>query len=133
MTASTDRGRHAERPSEIPARGWKDILFRTKDEIGDDHITMVAASVAFYGLLAIFPAIAATIALWGLAFDPQQIEGQITAVTSVLPEQAGTIISDQARQVADSTGTGLSLAALGGPLRSPPPRSVPPPRPGHGR
>jgi hypothetical protein len=46
-TASTDRGRHAERPSEIPARGWKDILYRTKDEIGDDHVTMVAASVAF--------------------------------------------------------------------------------------
>jgi membrane protein len=67
--------------------------------------------VGFYALLALFPAIAALIAIWGLAFDPQQIEQQITAISQFLPEQAGAIITDQARQVA-AAGGGLGLAAV---------------------
>jgi membrane protein len=83
-----------------------------------DHVSMIAASVAFYGLVALFPAIAATIALWGLAFDPQQIEQQMQAVSGALPQEAATIVTDQARKVAQGTGTGLSLAAVGGLLLS---------------
>jgi membrane protein len=37
--------------------------------------------VAFYGLLAVFPAIAALISIWALAFDPLQIEQQIEGLT----------------------------------------------------
>ena len=44
------RGREAETPMEIPAPGWKDILFRVKDEIAADHVSLVAAGVAFYAL-----------------------------------------------------------------------------------
>jgi membrane protein len=109
-------GREADRPSDIPARGWKDILWRTKDELSGDHVSMIAASVAFYGLLAIFPAIAATIALWGLFFDPAAIQAQMQSVSGVLPPEAAGIVTDQARSVASATGTGLSLAAVGGVL-----------------
>jgi len=60
-TAAGGRGRRAERPGQIPRRGWRDILLRTKDEIGNDHVSITAAGVAFYALLALFPAIAATV------------------------------------------------------------------------
>ena len=43
-----DRGRQAEEPRQIPTRDWKDIAFRVKDEIGHDHLTLVAAGVTFY-------------------------------------------------------------------------------------
>ena len=108
------RGRDAERPSDIPKAGWRDILMRTKDEVGEDHVSMIAASIAFYALLALFPAIAAAVALWGLLFDPQQIEQQMAAASSALPPEAAGIVTGQAQKVADSTGTGLSLAAIGG-------------------
>ncbi len=74
---------------------------------------MVAASVAFYGLLALFPAIAAAISLWGLAFDPQQIETQIQTVSPLLPDQAASIVLVR-RTSSPRTSTGLSLAAIGG-------------------
>ena len=108
------RGRQAERPGDIPKPGWRDILWRTKDEISDDHVSMVAASIAFYGLLAIFPAIAAMISVWGLLFDPQQIAQQIESVTGTLPEGAAGIINDQVEAVAAGAGTGVSVAAIVG-------------------
>ncbi len=75
---------------------------------------MVAASVAFYALLALFPAIAAAIALWGLAFDPREIEAQIQQISSMLPDQAAGIVTSQADQLASNANTGLSIAAIGG-------------------
>jgi len=109
-----ERGRQAERPQDIPKPGWRDILWRTKAEISDDHVSMVAASIAFYGLLAIFPAVAAMISIWGLLFDPQQIAQQIQSVTGALPEGAAGIVNDQAQAVAAGARTGVSLAALVG-------------------
>ena len=108
-----DRGRRATTPGEISKAGWWDILMRTKDEIANDHVSMIAAGIAFYGLLALFPAIAAIVSTWGLLADPQQIEGQIAAISSVLPGQAADIIKEQAARIASNTG-GASLAAIGG-------------------
>jgi membrane protein len=113
-TVDDGRGRRAERPQDIPKPGWRDVLVRTKNEIGDDHVSMIAAGVAFYGLLAIFPAIAALISIWGLMFDPRQIEQQIAQVSSALPPQAASIITDQARKIASNAGAGMSIAAIGG-------------------
>ncbi|WP_106478805.1 YihY/virulence factor BrkB family protein [Phytohalomonas tamaricis] len=109
-----NRGRDAKKPTQIPAAGWRDTLLRVKNELDGDHVSLVAAGIAFYGLLAIFPAIAALISLWGLLFDPQQVEQQIAALSEVLPQEAAGIIEGQARQVSANTGTGMSLAAIGG-------------------
>jgi membrane protein len=112
-TADEARGRRAERPREIPKAGWRDILLRTKNELSDDHVSMIAAGVAFYGLLAIFPMIAALISTWALIFDPQQIAQQIEQISGYLPE-AGSIVKNQATKIASGTGTGVSIAAIGG-------------------
>ena len=53
------RGRTAEKPSDIPSPGWKDILWRVYEGISEDRILANAAAVTFYALLALFPAIAA--------------------------------------------------------------------------
>src|ERR1700750_2819979 len=60
------RGRHASSPWQIPWRGWKDILWRTYERIGEDRLLAVAAGVVFYGLLALLPAITALVSLYGL-------------------------------------------------------------------
>jgi membrane protein len=70
------RGRHAATPSDIPARGWKDILLRVWKNIGEDRVMLVAAGVS-YCLLAIFPAIAALVALYGFFTDPASISSQV--------------------------------------------------------
>jgi membrane protein len=64
------RGRGAVAPSEIPRSGWRDIALRVKNEISKDNIDMVAAGVALYALMAIFPALIALISLYGWFADP---------------------------------------------------------------
>ena len=49
--AEADRGRKAGAPSEIPAKGWKDIALRLYREFGNDRILLVAAGVTFYAVL----------------------------------------------------------------------------------
>jgi membrane protein len=110
----TGRGRRAERPQNIPKPGWRDIFWRTKAELADDHVSMVAASIAFYMLLAMFPAIAAMISIWGLLFDPQQIAQQIESLSGALPQDAAGIVIEQVHAVAGGAGTGVSLAAAVG-------------------
>jgi len=63
---------------------------------------------------ALFPALAAIISLWALAFDAHEIERQINSVSSVLPEQAAKIIKTQVKKVASGAGAGVTLAAIGG-------------------
>ena len=55
------RGRHAKAPWQIPWKGWKDIFWRTYQQIGEDRLLAVAAGVVFYGLLAVFPAVTASV------------------------------------------------------------------------
>ena len=106
------RGRTAEHPAGLPAKGWKDIAFRVKDEVAEDRVSLIAAGVAFYGFLAIFPAIAAVMALSGLFFDPTQVTDQLQSLTALVPEEIITIIVKQARAVTGSNDGGLGLTAL---------------------
>src|SRR5690606_29385150 len=108
------RGRDAERPGKIPKPGWKDILLRTKQEAAGDSIGLVAAGVAFYALLAIFPALAAIISIYGLAADPADIERQISSVMAVVPAEAANILKQQLQNLASQPRGGLSVGVAVG-------------------
>lgn len=108
-----DPGDHAiRRPRQIRARGWKDIARRSWRKLSDAHVGLIAAGVGFYGLLALFPAIAALMAIGGLVLEPSTVTGQLERVSTVMPEAAASIVLDQARQVAGAGGSSLGLAAL---------------------
>ncbi|HEX6266047.1 MAG TPA: YihY/virulence factor BrkB family protein, partial [Burkholderiales bacterium] len=108
------RGREARTPQDIPARGWKDILWRVKDQIKQDRLSIIAAGVAFYGLLAVFPGLIALVAIYGLAFDPQQVEQQVGALSGVLPPQAAQILLGQLHDLTTTDSTALGAGAIGG-------------------
>ncbi|MBB4657514.1 YihY/virulence factor BrkB family protein [Parvularcula dongshanensis] len=105
------RGRQASRPWDVPPLGWKDTLLRTKSEIKNDHVSLIAAGGAFFSLLALFPAVAAVVAIWGLIADPAEIVRQLDGFTSALPQEAADIIHSQARQAAED-GSGALLTAI---------------------
>ncbi len=107
--AEPNRGRDASRPSAIPTKGWKDIFFRVVGQIGKDHVGLVAAGIAFYGLLAIFPAITALMAIAGLLYQPQELVGALEGISAVVPPDVSRILLDQAMQVAGSQQGGLTL------------------------
>ncbi|WP_410216609.1 YihY/virulence factor BrkB family protein [Paracoccus sp. (in: a-proteobacteria)] len=108
------RGDDASAPTQIPGHGWKDILWRVKDEIAKDHISVVSAGVAFYALLSIFPAIAALISIAGLVLDPADIASQLEAVVAMLPEEAAGILQEQVAKVTGGDQAGTGLVALFG-------------------
>src|SRR5262249_43256618 len=89
------RGRHADTPSGIPARGWKDILLRIYHNLNEHRVLAIAAGVTFYILLAIFPAIAALVSVYGLFADAGTIASHLTSLASILPGGAIDIIGEQ--------------------------------------
>jgi membrane protein len=98
--AAAGRGRLASAPSQIPVRGWKDILLRVYDNIGEHRVIAIAAGVTFYVILALFPAIAALVALYGLFADPKAIGQHLDALSSFMPGGAIDVIGEQMGRVA---------------------------------
>lgn len=106
------RGRNAARPSHIPLRGWWDILKRVGKRIMPDQLGLIAAGVAFYALLAVFPTLAAAMALAGLFTDPIMVVSQLQSVTELMPDEAALIVLNQAQLVAGAPEDGLSLTLI---------------------
>lgn len=105
--AVENRGRTYHQPTHISFSGWKKILFRVKDEISENNVSIISAGVAFYAFLAIFPAIAALISIYGLAMDPQNIQDQISQLYGVMPQQAYEILKGQIEKLLETSGSAL--------------------------
>jgi membrane protein len=99
-----DRGRAADKPSEIPAKGWKDVLWRVYEEMNKDRVLAVAAGCTFYSLLAIFPGIAALVSLYGLFADAGTINQHLATLGGFLPGGALDIIGEQVKRIASKPG-----------------------------
>jgi membrane protein len=108
------RGRFAERPSQIPTRGWKDILWRVYEGISDGRILADAAGVTYYALLAIFPGIAALVSIYGLFADPGTIVSHLNAASGFAPSGAIEVIRDQLTRLAAQGSTRLGISFLVG-------------------
>ena len=102
-------GRTADSPEEIPPRGWRDILWRAWKEFSEDQILNVAAGVAFFGVLALIPGMAAFVSLYGLFADVSEAQKQLAALTGVLPADSLTFIGKEMTRLADSKTTSLSV------------------------
>lgn len=116
--ATNERGREAQSPTQIPRRGWKDILLRVKAEITNDNMSIIAAGVAFYLLLAIVPAMAAFVAIYGLFADPQSISSHLDSLGTILPTDARNMLEEQLRRLASSSSQALGWGAAVGVLIS---------------
>jgi membrane protein len=79
----------------VPAAGWLDILARTKQQISEDNLSIVGAGVAFYAFVAVVPALAAIIAIYGLISDPSSVAAQIEAMARVLPQEVLPLLHEQ--------------------------------------
>ncbi|UZD22875.1 YihY/virulence factor BrkB family protein [Algoriphagus halophytocola] len=78
--------------SRISFAEWKKIVLKVKERTDDNNVVIISAGVGFFGFLAIFPAIMALISIYGFVMDPQQIEDQVSKISSVMPEQTHEIL-----------------------------------------
>ncbi|KAF0176274.1 MAG: membrane protein [Rhodobacteraceae bacterium] len=76
------------------------------------ELDLIAAGVAFYAFLAIFPAAAAIIAIWGFLFDPAVIRQEVLLLRGFLPPQAFTLLSDQVEALLSVHSGNLGLTTV---------------------
>jgi membrane protein len=108
----TDRGRQASWPSQIPGKGWRDIIGRIIARFTEDHVMLVAAGATFYLLLALFPALAAFVSLYGLFADPATIASHLALLQGILPEEGLELVKDQLNEFARQDTNTLSFGFL---------------------
>lgn len=108
------RGRDAERPRHIPLSGLKDVLWRVWREFGEDRVMLIAAGASFYLLLALFPALAAFVSMFGFMIDPVELAEQIATLEGLLPTGGIELMTAQVESLAEQTGATLSFGAIAG-------------------
>jgi membrane protein len=113
---NNSRGRHIKKPRNMPLLGWRDILLRVRNRLDTDNLGLIAGGVAFFFLLAIFPAISAMVAIYGLVNDPTDMQEQFQSFSQLLPTEASEIILSQLQEVTRQSSASLSLGALLGML-----------------
>lgn len=112
MPVSSIRGEKATTPNQIPLRGWWDILRRTVKKMLDDNLSLIAAGVGFYFLLAIFPMLAAFISVYGLIVSPDELQQHLNQLIGVIPDQARDIIQAQVERIISKSNRALSTGVV---------------------
>jgi membrane protein len=109
---STSAGADASYPSEIPAKGWWSVLKRVFAGFNEDRLMTEAAGVTFYSLLAVFPAVATLVSLYGLVADPLAVNDQLNYLNGVVPSGGLDIIRDELKSLTANGTTALGFGFL---------------------
>jgi membrane protein len=105
-------GVHADKPTQIPWAGWKQILKRAWAEHKADNMPIIAGGVAFFGFLSLFPALIATISIYGLVSSPEDVTRQIGDFSAQLPNDAQKLLETQLSSIASNSGGALSTGLI---------------------
>ncbi|MCC6435417.1 MAG: YihY/virulence factor BrkB family protein [Acidimicrobiales bacterium] len=107
-----ERGHAADTPAEIGGRGLLDVLRRVKAELADDHTSLSAAGVAYYGSLAAIPALAAVVSVYGMFTDPAEVQRRVESLFGALPGEARALLSEQLSAIVGQRQSALGLSVL---------------------
>jgi membrane protein len=105
-------GRDAEAPQEVGGRGWLQILKRVKTEAKNDNLPLLAAGVAFFALLSLAPALAATVSIYGIVADPADVQRQVGDALAAAPAEVRDLVSQQLETVTGQSAGGLGVTAV---------------------
>jgi membrane protein len=88
-----------------PRRGWafsRYVLSHTYAEFNEDNIMLLAAAVAFYAVLALVPAITATVSLYALISDPASVRSQFDQLQGLMPSGSFDLMRQQVERIVSS-------------------------------
>jgi membrane protein len=116
--AEKDAGADATSPAGIPPKGLWHVLKRAGVGFVQDRVMAEAAGVTFYALLALFPAIASFISIYGLFTDPASLNAQLDNLSGIVPSGGLDIIRAQITTLSGHGHGTLGFAAISGLLIS---------------
>ena len=129
MTAARDDGREAgpqpqpeqqeprladPTPGDLSARDWGAVVVRAGKESLADHVTNLAAALAYYAFLAIPSLLLVVVGVFSLVGDEDAVSSIVERLQGVVPQEALTLIKDSLTRVTETTsGSGIALAVVG--------------------
>jgi membrane protein len=102
----------ARRWHQIARREWWSILVATGVRIGRDNVSILAAGVAFYIFVAIPSGLTAIVSVYGLMFNPAQVEAQVGSLVGLLPADVIGILTDFLKLLAAKPQSTLGLRLI---------------------
>jgi len=106
------RGRLAQRPEQIPHKGWTDIFWRLGVSYFGDRIGFLSGGVTFFVMLSLFPTLAAFVTLYGLFADPTDAWSRLQFLYSFLPSGVAQFLGDEMQRLAENTTTTLTFTLV---------------------
>ncbi len=80
--------------------------------VADSKLGLISAGVAFFSMLAIFPAVAAVIALFGYFADPAVVLGQVQLLAEFIPADAFQILDVQVQALVKANVSTLGWTSV---------------------
>jgi membrane protein len=103
-------------PGSLSSRDYVAILKRAVKGANDDHITSLAAALAYYAFLAIPATLLIAAGIFGLVAGPHAVSTVIDKLNGIVPSQATSLLQDSLRRLTQKQGTSIVLVAVGGML-----------------
>ncbi|MFN0262280.1 YihY/virulence factor BrkB family protein [Tepidamorphus sp. 3E244] len=103
-------GRYARRPLDIPFSGWRDIAWRLYQYSTEHNLSLTAAGVTFYAMLALLPSMVAFVSIYGLMTDVSSIPGQLDTLIGIVPGPALDLMREEMTRIALAERDALSVS-----------------------
>ena len=101
------------RPTNLSKRDYLAILKRAAKRANKDHVTSLAAALAYYAFLAIPAALLLAAGLFGLLADPNAVTTVIKDLHGIVPSQVSSLIENSLRRLTQQNSTSITLIAVG--------------------
>lgn len=106
------RGEQADTPTQIPPRGWWQVVRRAFTESSADNVPVLAGGVAFFAFLAVFPALIAALTLYGLVADPATVATQVRDLAAGLPRDTQPLVAGTLDTLTAPGGSRLGIGLV---------------------
>jgi len=101
-------------PTSLSLRDYRAIVVRAGKEALDDHITNLAAAIAYYSFLTIPSLLLVAVGVFSLFAGPDEIGTITEKLAGVVPREALTLIDESLRRVTENQArSGISMAVVG--------------------
>jgi membrane protein len=102
--------------TDLSKRDYVAIFKRAVKKSNEDHITNLAAALAYYAFLAIPATLLIAAGLFGLFAGPHAVTTMIGKLHGIIPSQASSLLEGSMNRLTQQQGTSITLIAVGGVL-----------------
>ena len=98
----------------LSVKDYRAVFIRAVKEALNDHLTNLAAALAYYAFLAIPSLLLVAVGVFSLFAGPEAVSSIVDRLSSVMPREAVTLVDDALRRLTEQqASTGVAMAAVG--------------------